>query len=221
MSNVALPCVEIFRDADSSSVDFAPAFEGIDLVANEAGRLIVESGRRIRLNYEEGSDMDTRPVRWPLFAADFNIVLTDRIFRGETGQDGYRPVGRSSLYENGPQAAVVSTDSRSVKVTVAHELGHMLGLKKPQGGRLEDIAHCASTTCIMHEVSQVRTIKKMIPSTRGRHWMASLGIVEPQFSFSLTDAATEFCEDCRVDLRHAAVAKFMIKNGLDTASGIY
>jgi hypothetical protein len=216
-----LPSVEIFKDADSGSVDLDAAFEGIELVAQDTGRLLVESGRRIKLHYGDGNGMDRRPVRWPRFVADFNIVVTDRAFEGDAEHEGYRPVGRSSLYEAGPQAAVVSTESRSVKLTVAHELGHMLGLKRPAGGRLEDIAHCATAACIMHEVSQVIPVKKMIPSTRGRHWMASLGIVEPQFSFSLPEPAHEFCDDCRGDLRLGAVAKFMVKNGLDTASGIY
>jgi len=221
MNQLAVPTVEIFRDLDDAPADIAPALAGIAMVSEIAGRLdVVNTKRSLRLGYAPGTPIDNREIRWPAFAADFNLVLTGKELVGNEAIADTRPVGRAYVTNIGPQAAVVSMAAPLAEQTAAHELGHMFGLKNIFDESTED-THCDKVFCIMFPVRDI--VDYEVPRSRalpGR-WLERLGIVRREHDVEPRSSLLGFCDGCTADLRQLAVARFMVKNGLKLPDSIY
>lgn len=221
MSKLRLPTIEVFHDADSAAIEVEPALTGIEMVSDIAGKLqLINTERRLRLGLD--ADMiDEREIRWPKFAADLNVVLTNRQF-SSVNEIGARVVGRAYFEDKGQRVALVTTQTHFVDEAVAHEVGHLFGLKNVKDiGASEEMGHCPKRLCIM--TANHETYEYLVPkqTTMPRRWLERLGIAQPQYDIEPYSMTTGFCGGCADDLREAAVVSFMAKNGLNQARGIY
>lgn len=225
MSSFEFPCIEIFSDADNLPSSAEVALEGVAKVIAIAGRIdVIDERRKIRLSYKPGEDMADQNIRWPNFRADYNLVLTERIFSSEADRaQGRHVTGRAHLRVDKPQVAVVSTSaSNFADEVVAHEFGHMLGLKNPLGnGLLEGLTHCEKPSCIMYPTSEFIVYEVPRAVSMPKRWMERAGLVKGVHDVEKYSVTTGFCSDCRDDLQQAAVQKFLSKNGLNLPGVIY
>jgi len=159
------PTVEIFQDLHSNAQPVELAHEALGYIATIIGPLdIVDDQRRIRLvNNAEQTYVDFNNVRWPRFAADVNIVLSQRaILQDGRGiplheRDAQAHRGPSGISQFGGNVALIDTDkTTAVRSAAAHEFGHLYGLKKDGVNADGNSLHCAVRSCVMRPyVNQV------------------------------------------------------------------
>ena len=151
----------IYHDDTSPDISIEPALLGIEIVNTITPWIRIEQDMRSQrvgrhnLDYISG---DT--VRWPRFNADLNIVLTTRrLVSDEDVQSDGRLNYKKLAYKdhlvglafsadrvNSKRVALVDISSiKRPEHIVAHELGHLLGIKGP----IDDNLHCDSKRCLM------------------------------------------------------------------------
>lgn len=155
--------VEIFRDSSRKKLSTEAAEAGIDIVRQIAtGVKIMKTTRLLTIAKSEQGFVDMAKIRWPKFDADLNVIVTDRpIFppdmdRSDPTDDwlqaylsGVMGISQRLPGLGSTRVAVIDTQiSSSTENVTAHEVGHLLNLKK-QGETWDNESHCSTQECTM------------------------------------------------------------------------
>lgn len=202
--------IEIFHDQASGRLPTEAVHEGLALVAEYSGSILVtRETRQIKLTDPTSDHVDSDKIRWPQLPANFSIILTDRplVSSFEEGAASQANSVTTSLKSNrdriagtaliGVDVALISLHNahpHNVPTTVAHELGHLFEIL------LEDTAsgHCLRDECIMNAVVTKQTTKTIDTSTLSKRLKQRAG--RPEFSYLETPSAVKFCGDCAEEL---------------------
>lgn len=202
--------IEIFHDQASGRLPTEAVHEGLELVAEHAGNILVtRETRQIKLTDSTSDYVDTAKIRWPRLPANFSIILTDRPLSNGSPEPAFiqvDPFGRSQKSNRGDidgkallgvGIALISTHvatSQSLPITTAHEMGHLFEIlsKDPESG------HCVQDDCIMSAASITLTTQTIDTSTRSKRLKHRLG--RPEFLYEESSLAQTFCGDCAEEL---------------------
>lgn len=206
--------VEIFHDRDTGRLPTAAVHAGLMTVAEviEDSIVITNATRLIKVANQEADRIVESRINWPLFKANLSLVLTNKPIYGIKGTEivvgpraeasiepHYVELGGSAMTESGVALlSLRSGDEVSKAALASHEVGHLLGLVK-NTGLSPEATHCPSYNCVMHEGWLYDKVQTVDTSTAAKRLRAMVG--RPAISSVMQLAGTDFCDDCRVELR--------------------
>lgn len=152
---------KVYQDSFSPDLPVERAIAGIEIVKTIAPWIRIERTQRaVTVGGTRRDFIVADTLAWPRLDADLNVVLTNRplVRDGDVLQTGGLDHKRLATQEEtvglafhfsrvgSKRIALVNTRSiRRYEHTVAHELGHLLGVK----GKNDD-QHCGQKTCLMY-----------------------------------------------------------------------
>jgi len=207
--------VEVFRDAHAPEVDVTYAANGINLVnqITDNSLVITDTRRKIAITKNESPTIRATAIRWPAHpSTDIQLVLTNRSLDASsphTPSSDFDDLlfGEVAGYaERNPHksggVAVISTLRDTLvepQFTVAHELGHLFGLRYNDEGR-----HCEDNLCIMYPSSTPTVEYTRIPSSGLSGWLERQGYRKARYTPVESRVATSFCTPCEKQLAQRA-----------------
>lgn len=206
--------VEIFKDVDSEA-DTEAGRQGVELVNSFVRNMrVVRNDRGLRLSNQGSGSVNLSKVRWPVFSADLNVIVTDKtiLSDGQNEQAG-TVLGEAQTWTNGSRIATIDTarSGAGARFVVAHETAHLIGLNYQRQG--EKDGHCDIDECVMYPYSVKDTDKILRPQGGFRAWRERQGYIKPEWEERETLIQKSFCGNCIEQLAQRAFFLLMQKQG--------
>lgn len=193
--------VEIFRDERCEENNVSKIGHGIEYVNTLSDeRLdIIESSRRLRFS-GPSETLDVTRVRLSQQRADLNIIATDRKLLTPSEANRHTETLGVAIGANIPRLgrlAFVSTmENKAVASTTAHELAHLLNLKK-EGDRHDGAGHCDLENCFMHKINAGIITRSERVTQRGlKAVLERNGLRAAEYRQVSTSSSNSFCDEC-------------------------
>lgn len=198
--------VEVFRDYNYPEIDVQPADDGIEKINRIVqGIEIVRKTRLFKLPSWADGSIDMEKIDWPVFPADLNLVLTKTpLSPTESSLTVISGMALSGNKVYSPRVAVVDMSYEWTPQVVAHETGHLLGLKQ-RGSTHDGEGHCRNAHCLMHyKDDRTNIVEKVRPKSISR--LLKRNIAHEHIT-AVESSQQNFCAECRHQL---AVNAFML-----------
>lgn len=217
--NLVTGTVEIFHDAESGRLDPGVVLSGLEVVSAIAGRLdIIRQTRLLKVSLPNADEVQVDKIRWPAFEADINMVLTERplVLAQQSNGTIVESINAGVAMPFSQVALIDVSSAKFPRMTTAHEIGHLFGLKNvgtwvdgPEAG-----AHCRRMDCIMHSTRLEQP--EIVPvSVKGiRKAMQNLKLTPPQYKVVTTCSNAEFCHECTDQLEKAGQKRALARRGI-------
>ena len=198
--------IEIFTDHASPSLDPAIGRQGLELInsiTNDRFEIIRDT-RRVRLGEPDRPTIESSKVDLLRLKksspASFAIVLTSRPLSLPDTPQNQSITGYAERFQGlDSGAAVVSTRGGEAQLTLAHEMGHLVGMRyQTESPTLDPDSHCQTETCLMHGTHEVMPGETLRVVKRGiANWLERRGYVPADYSKSPDQrSSTSFCQPC-------------------------
>ncbi len=207
--------VEVLCDIETPMLNTSVALEGLEYVNELTNQSleVIDASRKIILTKAGQSVLRSADVTWPRPTSAMRVVLTSRDLQIDEQRN---ILGFSRRYDSiSSGIAVVNTNPYNItppQLTVAHEMGHLLGLyyeHQPNGELSDeevDHKHCVDTACIMYSNSTVQEDSLNEAWTK-ESAQSHLMHLEQRIGSS-------FCSPCHLQLARRALFIQRFKNGL-------
>ncbi|MEO6513840.1 MAG: hypothetical protein ABIR37_04090 [Candidatus Saccharimonadales bacterium] len=210
--------VEIYHDSLSGRQPTEGVVAGLDIVSAVAGSIeISRDDQLMRIGREPDQEIDFAKIRWPRFKSDFAIVLSNRAIKLDVDneEEGYL-VRCAGIASYAFRVAIINAATVNLATAVAHETGHLFGLKA-DSDKLNPImsGHCPTDSCVMHWGHAIATEQVALPSkSQTGRLLERLKLKDVQYQRREVETRKEFCDECTDELGTTGKLRALDKIGI-------
>ena len=157
--------------------------------------------------------IDHSAIRWPKFAGDLNVLVTEfPIYHVDTSTEPDPVPLRKDRAISSPtiglalparKIAIVDTQKSpdALSQATAHEIGHLLGVKK-RGDKWDQVDHCTDAACLMATHADVSKEEIRIPKRGIDAFLERRGYRKAEYK-TVDNRNVAACDECSEQIGQA------------------